>query len=895
MSRADKAVRSAIMVARRQRAPGGSLSDAISSFSKDREAQFNRPSGNSDAALLASLQQHPQLAVAEPPEQRRQSTTSGVNDLGAQIDEGAKWLSGTQDDDTPHTKGTPPQGHGGYSPSKSTIPPIDSKAQDVDAYVRQAAAARGIDPDVASSFSRAESSYGQNYIGDGGSSFGPFQLHYGGVNKEMPHPGLGDAFTKTTGLDARDPSTWRQQVDFSLDQAAQGGWSPWSTMKTLGYQPHTGLDNAHPAPPPQQAQAPAPPPQSKATPGPQAQADPMSNLYNKVANGPSVASGYGNPQAMFDPDAPQAKRGGYMRRKHFDDGGDAGDGDGTAAAAAAAGYGGVGGPGSAGEAAGFGASTTGTGGFASGIGGGDDGFGGSSATGTSVGFGSPGGATTGFGGGVGSHGGVSTAGVSGGSGHAGGGPSAGAGPGAAAGPGGTGGGAGTAAGGNGFGGVPAFYDAGFGLGRGGYGNVTAAQSNTALQDALQQTQMRYGFVNGNDPGMSNSATGQQALAQAGANGQQGITSQMAAAGIGGPSAPAYSPTTINAANAQMAALHGGNPPGYAQAVQAFQQRFGDSGGQGVGNAGFGGGSPTASSPPAPSTPQQQAIAQAAANGQAGVTSQMAATGVTQTGQQQQAPSVHAPAPAPAPSPAPRGVSERVQRGGYLQRADGGIASMPTDELIEMALQRIRQRRADGGETTNQRNFNAIAAGNPRGAAQLANMNTVSAINGVNTNGTPNVTQVPNYYYGMSGGDSSSGPTPAPAAPATNTPAIASGTVGNHGGFGSVGSSGSSPIGGVPNAAPTGQPSSSTNPNGPQYSNTLDQALGTNNPTNDQIFGFTYPTIPPPKPQPVGPVSQNEIMSLSGIGQGSQLFASGGAIIMDAALNKARKAIKSRRA
>jgi hypothetical protein len=57
-------------------------------------------------------------------------------------------------------------------------------------------------------------------------SFGPFQLHYAGTGKHTS-PGLGEEFTKRTGLDARDPVTVRQQIDFALDEARKGGWGPW--------------------------------------------------------------------------------------------------------------------------------------------------------------------------------------------------------------------------------------------------------------------------------------------------------------------------------------------------------------------------------------------------------------------------------------------------------------------------------------------------------------------------------------------------------------------------------------------------------------------------------------------------------------------------------------------
>lgn len=97
-------------------------------------------------------------------------------------------------------------------------------------YIRQAALQRGIDPSVALRVAQSEGL--NSYVGDSGSSFGPFQLHYGGVARGgNAVGGLGDIFTKRTGLDARNPDTWRQQVDFSLDEAKRGGWGPWHGWK----------------------------------------------------------------------------------------------------------------------------------------------------------------------------------------------------------------------------------------------------------------------------------------------------------------------------------------------------------------------------------------------------------------------------------------------------------------------------------------------------------------------------------------------------------------------------------------------------------------------------------------------------------------------------------------
>ena len=100
----------------------------------------------------------------------------------------------------------------------------------VSQYISQAAEARGIDPNVALRVARSEGLYG--YVGDQGSSFGPFQLHYGNVAKGgNAVGGLGDVFTQRTSLNARDPRTWQQQVDFSLDEAAKSGWGAWHGWK----------------------------------------------------------------------------------------------------------------------------------------------------------------------------------------------------------------------------------------------------------------------------------------------------------------------------------------------------------------------------------------------------------------------------------------------------------------------------------------------------------------------------------------------------------------------------------------------------------------------------------------------------------------------------------------
>jgi hypothetical protein len=118
---------------------------------------------------------------------------------------------------------------------------------EVERYIYDAAVKRGIDPNVAVEVARREAlnvfdPNKPDLGGDDRSSFGPFQLHYGGRSKAMPNAGLGDEFTAKTGLRADDPTTWRQQIDFSLDHAKKSGWGPWMGAKAAGITGMAGID-----------------------------------------------------------------------------------------------------------------------------------------------------------------------------------------------------------------------------------------------------------------------------------------------------------------------------------------------------------------------------------------------------------------------------------------------------------------------------------------------------------------------------------------------------------------------------------------------------------------------------------------------------------------------------
>jgi hypothetical protein len=125
------------------------------------------------------------------------------------------------------------------TPTSGAIPGVGAK--EVDDYTRQAAQRYNIDPDVASKFLGTESSYGQaRRPGDSGTSFGPFQLHLAPDGKAM-----GNDFMRDTGLDPRDPTTWKAQVDYAMKRAAIDGWSPgWTTtMNKLGLNQWSGINN----------------------------------------------------------------------------------------------------------------------------------------------------------------------------------------------------------------------------------------------------------------------------------------------------------------------------------------------------------------------------------------------------------------------------------------------------------------------------------------------------------------------------------------------------------------------------------------------------------------------------------------------------------------------------
>ena len=123
------------------------------------------------------------------------------------------------------------------------IDPANPKPGEIEAYIRQAAAKRGIDPDVAVAVALHEGGRDPRKpdqppftdpavmaVFPTGRSYWPFQLHYGGAGTPYAAwggtAGMGNDFTRMTGYQPGDPAAWRPAVDFALDRALQTGWYP---------------------------------------------------------------------------------------------------------------------------------------------------------------------------------------------------------------------------------------------------------------------------------------------------------------------------------------------------------------------------------------------------------------------------------------------------------------------------------------------------------------------------------------------------------------------------------------------------------------------------------------------------------------------------------------------
>ena len=162
--------------------------------------------------------------------------SDGQSIVGGGQGQGDPNQQGGPDPNAPPKESGAPVGSPDSVGSSGAIPGVSGKQ--VDDYTRQVAQGYGINPDVASKILAQESSYGQaRKPGDNGTSFGPFQLHFAPDGNAM-----GDQFYRDTGLDPRDPRTWKQQIDYAMMKASTEGWKPWATsMKKLGMNQWSGI------------------------------------------------------------------------------------------------------------------------------------------------------------------------------------------------------------------------------------------------------------------------------------------------------------------------------------------------------------------------------------------------------------------------------------------------------------------------------------------------------------------------------------------------------------------------------------------------------------------------------------------------------------------------------
>lgn len=119
---------------------------------------------------------------------------------------------------SPAAASTGPSGSaGGAAPSRA----------EVEAYIRKSAISQNIDPDQAVRVAMGETGLNAQAIGDKGTSFGVFQLHYGG---------LAEAYERLTKHKVSDFRYWQDQVDFSMAAARSQGWTPWHAWRGSKWQ-----------------------------------------------------------------------------------------------------------------------------------------------------------------------------------------------------------------------------------------------------------------------------------------------------------------------------------------------------------------------------------------------------------------------------------------------------------------------------------------------------------------------------------------------------------------------------------------------------------------------------------------------------------------------------------
>lgn len=121
-------------------------------------------------------------------------------------------------------------------------------------FLRNAAAVRGISPDVAVRVANTEGGLTEPArCGDfsgapwySGKSWWMLQLHYGGAGTPYAawggSAGMGNGFTTLTGWQPGAPAAWRDACRYALNRARTGGWGPWYGAASIGVTGFMGID-----------------------------------------------------------------------------------------------------------------------------------------------------------------------------------------------------------------------------------------------------------------------------------------------------------------------------------------------------------------------------------------------------------------------------------------------------------------------------------------------------------------------------------------------------------------------------------------------------------------------------------------------------------------------------
>lgn len=123
--------------------------------------------------------------------------------------------------------------------------------KEIEDFIREAATVRGIDPDFAEKVARSEGGvdeYAKRGTFATGSSWWPFQLHFGGDGYEQygTVAGMGNGFSKLTGWAPGDPRAWKDSIRYALNRAKVSGWGAWYGAAAVGITGYMGIDRAHP-------------------------------------------------------------------------------------------------------------------------------------------------------------------------------------------------------------------------------------------------------------------------------------------------------------------------------------------------------------------------------------------------------------------------------------------------------------------------------------------------------------------------------------------------------------------------------------------------------------------------------------------------------------------------